>query len=89
VIGNEHPDALGIVNNIARSLRDQGKHVEAEKMHREISALREKIFGEEHPDMMTSNAAGVLKNQGKYTKTEKMHHEALALQEKMLRNEHP
>ncbi|KAF1981079.1 kinesin light chain, partial [Aulographum hederae CBS 113979] len=33
-LGKEHPDTLTSVNNVALALSDQGKHEEAERMHR-------------------------------------------------------
>ncbi|KAK8127988.1 hypothetical protein PG984_009096 [Apiospora sp. TS-2023a] len=35
VLGHEHPDTLGSMNNLALVLRQQGKYSEAEEMHRE------------------------------------------------------
>ena len=40
VLGKEHPHTLMSMNEVARALSEQGKYAEAEKMHREILALR-------------------------------------------------
>ncbi|KAF2181608.1 hypothetical protein K469DRAFT_501942, partial [Zopfia rhizophila CBS 207.26] len=48
--------------------RDQGKYAEAEKMHQETLALREKAVGKEHPDTLSSmnDLARALSDQRKY-----------------------
>ncbi|KAJ4176776.1 hypothetical protein NW767_015336 [Fusarium falciforme] len=42
VLGKEHPDTLDSMDNLAEALRNQGKYEEAEQMHRQALALREK-----------------------------------------------
>lgn len=56
VLGKEHPDTLGSMNNLALALSGQGKYAEAEVIHRETLALREKILGKEHPDTLVSKS---------------------------------
>jgi hypothetical protein len=34
VLGRDHPDTLASMNNLATSLRQQGKYAEAEAMYR-------------------------------------------------------
>ncbi|KAF2201833.1 kinesin light chain [Delitschia confertaspora ATCC 74209] len=67
-----------------------GRYKTAEKMHREMLALREKVSGKEHPFTLTTmnNLAHILNDQGKYAEAEKVHREMLALIEKMLGKEH-
>ena len=36
------------VNNVARSLSNQGKFAEAEEMGREVLAVRKRVLGAEH-----------------------------------------
>jgi hypothetical protein len=42
------------MNNLAAVLNSQGKHEEAEAMHRQTLAQREKVLGSEHPDTLMS-----------------------------------
>jgi tetratricopeptide (TPR) repeat protein len=65
VLGQEHPDTLGSMNNLASVLGSQGKYAEAEGMHRQALQLREKVLGQEHPDTLTSmnNLAEALRSQ--------------------------
>ena len=54
VLGNEHPDTLTSINNLASVLQDQGKYDEAEQMNRRALDGREKALGKEHPSTLTS-----------------------------------
>jgi hypothetical protein len=54
VLGKAHPDTLGSINNIAESLRKQGKCIEAEAIYRETLQLRETVLEKDHPDTLTS-----------------------------------
>ena len=80
-LGEGHPDTATSYNNLAVTLRDQGKHAEAEAMHRRALAIRLKALGEGHPHTATSynNLAVTLGDQGKYAEAEAMHRRALAI----------
>ena len=45
----EHPSTLASINNLANALRNQGKHKQAEEMHRQAPGLSETVLGKEHP----------------------------------------
>jgi tetratricopeptide (TPR) repeat protein len=76
---------------LALVLYRQGKYEEAETMHRQTLARREKVLGHEHPSTLVSmnNLAAVLDRQGKYEEAETMHRQTLARSEKVLGDEHP
>ena len=42
------------MGNLATSLRDQGKHAEAEQMFRELLDLQRRVLGPEHPDTLAT-----------------------------------
>jgi tetratricopeptide (TPR) repeat protein len=88
VLGQEHPDTLTSVRNLALVLERQGKYDEAEAMHRRD--LSEKVLGREHPDTLTglNNHGLVLERQGKYNEAEAVHRRDLEVSEKVL-GEHP
>ncbi len=90
-LGEGHPDTATSYNNLAATLRDQGKYAEAEAMHRRALAICLKALGEGHPDTATSynNLAVTLRAQGKYAEAEAMHRRALAIQLKALGEDHP
>jgi tetratricopeptide (TPR) repeat protein len=61
-LGQEHPDTLSSMNNLALVLVMQGKYTEAEQMLPRALELREKVLGQEHPDTLSNmdNLAAVL-----------------------------
>jgi len=58
--GSEHPDMLIAAGNLAASLARQGKYDEAEKMEREVLALRKQVLGAEHPDTLSRGRSGCI-----------------------------
>ena len=91
VLGLEHPDTLGSINDSASVLYSQGKYEDAEAMNRQTLARQEKVLGLKHPDTLESmnNLASVLYSQGKYEDAEAINRQTLARQEKVLGPEHP
>jgi hypothetical protein len=49
ILGEEHPDTISAMNNLANTLSDQGQLDEAATMKKEVLAKRKRILGEEHP----------------------------------------
>jgi Flp pilus assembly protein TadD len=76
VLGEEHPSTLDSMNNLALVLDSQGKHAEADEMHRQALQLKEKVLGQEHPSTLDSmnNLASVLRSQGKHEEAETILH---------------
>lgn len=91
VLGLEHPDTLGSVNNLGSVLSSQGGHEEAEAMHRQVLETREKALGREHPYTLggVDNLGNVLSRQGKYEEAKVMYRRALEARVKVLGHEHP
>ena len=91
ILGEEHPETLASMNNLAQALSSQGKYAEAETMHRKTLLLKEKVLGREHPQTLTSinNLGAVFTIQGKYAEAETIHRKTLSLSEKILGKEHP
>ena len=76
------------------SLSGQGKHAEAELIHREVLGARRRVLGEERPDTLASanNLASSLFRQGKHAEAERMlriHREMFGVQRRVLGEEHP
>ena len=61
-LGDEHPDTLVSINNLAALLHTQGKLSEAEPLFREALSARKRTLGGEHPFTLGSinNLAVVL-----------------------------
>ncbi|KAL8934723.1 MAG: hypothetical protein Q9216_005761 [Gyalolechia sp. 2 TL-2023] len=85
-LGEEHPDTLRIVNDLATALSEQGKYGAAEEMGWRAVKGQEKALGEEHPETLNSvtNLANVLSYQMKHEAAERMGRRALEGWEKAL-----
>ena len=85
-------EALGaMLNQAGFFLHDQGRYSEAEPLYQEALALRQRLLGNDHPDVATSlnNLAGLYGAQGRYSEAEPLYQEALALRQRLLGNDHP
>ncbi|KAF2726855.1 HET-domain-containing protein, partial [Polyplosphaeria fusca] len=76
VLGDEHPDTLTSIANLASTYRNQG---------------RKRVLGDEHPDTLTSinNLAFTFKGQGIYKKAIPLLEKCCRLQQRVLGQEHP
>lgn len=54
VLGNEHPDTLSSMQNLAFTLLLQARHEEAFALMERCSQLREQVLGEQHPNTQSS-----------------------------------
>ena len=52
MLGAEHPDTLMSANNLAGSLSNQGKHLEAEQMLHAALASLQRVLGPAHPNTL-------------------------------------
>ena len=69
----------------------QGKYKEAEPLYQQALALRQKLLGDDHPDVAQSlnNLAGLYDSQGKYNEAEPLYQQALNIFEQRLGVDHP
>ena len=49
MLGKEYPSTLASINSLANVPRDQGKHKQAEEVHRQALGLSKTVLGKEHP----------------------------------------
>jgi uncharacterized protein involved in tolerance to divalent cations len=72
VLGEEHPDTLTSMSNLASTYWNQGKLNEAEGLQVMVMETSLRVLGEEHPDTLTimSNLASTYRNQGKLNEAE-------------------
>jgi hypothetical protein len=54
VLGDEHPDTLHSMHNLAFTLQSQARRKEAFALMERCSRLREQVLGEQHPDTQSS-----------------------------------
>jgi hypothetical protein len=52
--GEEHPDTLTTMDNLALTYQDQGKPVDAAQLQEKVLEARRRIQGEEHPRTLTT-----------------------------------
>jgi hypothetical protein len=57
VLGDEYPDALKSMNNLACTLKGHGRPMEAIGLMEECVKLREQAIEVDHPDTLSSSAA--------------------------------
>jgi tetratricopeptide (TPR) repeat protein len=76
ILGEQHPDTLRIMANLAVTYGSQGKWDKAVGLEEMVLESRKQILGERHPDTLgaMANLAVMYEYQGKYD-------EAMALQE--------
>jgi tetratricopeptide (TPR) repeat protein len=90
ILGDEHPDTLTSMNNLAETLSAQGDLTGAREKQEEVLEIRSRILGDEHPDTLTSmnNLAETLRAQGDLTGAREKQEEVLEIQRRILGDEH-
>lgn len=65
-LGQEHPDTLISMANLASTYRNQGRWKEAEVLEVQVLEIRKGVLGPEHPHTLISmsNLASTYRNQG-------------------------
>jgi hypothetical protein len=56
VLGDEHPDTLTCIANLASTYSDQGRWVEAEELEVQVMETWKRVLADKHPDTLTSIA---------------------------------
>ncbi|OCK75506.1 putative kinesin light chain, partial [Lepidopterella palustris CBS 459.81] len=74
VLGQEHPDTLISMANLASTYGNQGRWKEAEELDVQIIETSSRVLGEEHPSTLTSmaNLALTFWNQGRWKEAEEL-----------------
>ena len=90
-MGDDHPETLIAMNNLAVLLEAQGKLEEAESLHREAVERYRRVLGNEHESTLRSinNLSVVLQKSGKLAAAEPLRREALEGRRKSLGDDHP
>jgi len=91
VLGEEHPDTLTAMNNLATTLKAQGDIPAARALQEPALAVCRRVLGEEHPATLTSmnNLATTLKAQGDFPAARALEELALTVRRRVLGEEHP
>ena len=79
VLGAEHPDTLGSVNNLAGLLSRKGDYAGAQPLYERALEARERVLGAEHPQTLGSvnNLAYLLSRKGDYAGAQPLYERAL------------
>jgi len=74
VLGQEHPDTLTCMNNLASIYRKQGRWKEAEGLQLQVVETRKRVLCQEHPATLTSmrNLAAIFRKQGRLKEAEEL-----------------
>ena len=91
VLGEEHPDTLTSMANLASTYRNQGRWKEAEELFVQVMETRKRVLGAEHPDTLTSmaNLASTYRNQGRWKEAEELEVQVMETRKKKLGADHP
>ena len=91
LLGEEHPDTLASMNELAGIYRDQGKYEQAETRFIHVLQVRRRVMGTDHLDTLrTMNDLAVLyQDQGKYAQAEALSTKVLDLRRRLLGGQHP
>jgi tetratricopeptide (TPR) repeat protein len=91
LLGNEHPDTLTSMANLALTYCGQGRWRDAEELEAQVMQTTKRVFGNEHPHTLTSiaNLASTYENQGRWKEAEKLQVYVMQAMERVLGGEHP
>mmetsp|Transcript_3312 Transcript_3312/g.5090 ORF Transcript_3312/g.5090 Transcript_3312/m.5090 type:complete len:102 (-) Transcript_3312:93-398(-) len=78
-LGDDHPNTLTSMNDLALLYQDQGKYNAAEPLYVECLEKRKATLGDDHPNTLTSmnDLALLYQDQGKYNAAEPLYVECL------------
>jgi hypothetical protein len=91
VLGEEHPDTLTSMANLASTYRNQGRWKEAEELDVRVMETRKRVLGEEHPDTLASmnNLAHTYRDLNRSEKAVELMEKVVQLRSKVLGADHP
>ncbi|EWY97447.1 hypothetical protein FOYG_02287 [Fusarium oxysporum NRRL 32931] len=91
MLGEDHPDTLSSMANLASTYWNQGRWKEAEELDVGVLETMKTALGEEHPDTLRSmgNLASTYWNQGRWKEAEVLDVEVIETRKKTLGEKHP
>ena len=91
LLGQEHPDTLTSMNNLAATLLAQGDVAGARRMQEQVVEASTRVKGEDQPHTLTSmnNLAETLRAQGDLPGALRMHERVLEVRKRVLGEEDP
>jgi hypothetical protein len=91
LLGEEHPDALTSMANLASTYGRQGRWKEAESLGVQVIEARKRVLGAEHPSTLTSmgDLASTYGSQGRWKEAESLGVQVMEARKRVLGEEHP
>ena len=91
VLGEEHPDTLKSIGNLASTFWSQGRWKEAEELDAQVLETRKRVLGDEHPSVLKSmaNLASIILDQGRWKEAEELFVQVIETRKKVLGEQHP
>jgi tetratricopeptide (TPR) repeat protein len=90
ILGDEHPDTLSAMSNLAWIYHSLGQMKDAEALRKKVLDAHQRILGDEHPDtrMAMDNLASTYRGLGQTKDAEALDAKVLKAHEKLLGDEH-
>src|SRR6266508_3164222 len=91
VLGDDHPNTLNSMNNLAETRRALGDLQGARDLHEQALAGRRRVLGDDHPNTLTSmnNLALTRRALGDLQDARQLHEQTLAGYRRVLGDDHP
>jgi tetratricopeptide (TPR) repeat protein/predicted Ser/Thr protein kinase len=89
-VGDDHPQTLATMDELALLLKTRGGYSEAEPLYRQALEARRRVLGPEHPETLETqhNLAVLLNAQGDDLEAERLYRATLATRRRALGEEH-
>ena len=90
-LGEESPQSVSVMNNLALLLENQGLYDEAEPLFKKSHAISEQIQGSKHPTTLAllNNLAFLYESQGDFQRSELNYEKVIELNKQVYGREHP
>jgi hypothetical protein len=90
VLGDDHPNTIATIANLASIYRDQGRGKEAEELGVQVVETSKKVLGDEHPDTLRgmNNLALTWMDLGRVSDALELMQNCLRLRQQVLGSDH-
>jgi tetratricopeptide (TPR) repeat protein len=91
LLGDEHPDTLTSMANLALTYCGQGRWRDAEELEVQVMQITKKVLGNKHPHTLSSmaNLASTYWNQGRWKEAKELQVHVVQTKKRALSGEHP
>jgi tetratricopeptide (TPR) repeat protein len=91
MLGEDHPDTLISMANLASTYKNEGRWKEAEELEVQVMETFKKVLGLEHPVLLDiiGNLATTYRDQGRWKEVEELDMQVLEARLRVLGQEHP